>query len=133
VARSSRDGRSVTGDAVLTYPDAKEPFAVPDQGCSCRPGGATVAASLGKGLLVRVVNLSSRTWGVALRTYERWRTVRALSALDNRMLADIGVYRGQIPAIAAAVADGHDARDGAGAEIDTGTASIRPAVERKAA
>lgn len=57
---------------------------------------------------------AARGRAAVARARERRATIRLLSALDNRALADIGVYRGQIPAVAAAVADGHDIRRGTG-------------------
>ena len=60
--------------------------------------------------------LGSGFWAALVARYERRRTIRTLEALDNRALSDIGVNRGQIPAIAAAAAEGHDGRRGERAE-----------------
>ncbi|HEX9767627.1 MAG TPA: DUF1127 domain-containing protein [Kiloniellales bacterium] len=73
-------------------------------GAAARPTGERFASALKR----RV----GRTWAAIARARERRATVRSLSALDDRALADIGVYRGQIPAVAAAAVDGHDPRRG---------------------
>jgi uncharacterized protein YjiS (DUF1127 family) len=64
----------------------------------------------GEAFIAALKHSAARTWAAVARAHERRATIRRLSALDNRALADIGVYRGQIPAVAAAAVDGHDLR-----------------------
>ncbi len=71
-----------------------------------------VGRGTGEPFFAAVTRGIARTWAALSRARERRATILSLSALDNRALADIGVYRGQISAVAAAAVEGHDIRRG---------------------
>ncbi|MDR7126334.1 DUF1127 domain-containing protein [Pseudotabrizicola sp. 4114] len=56
---------------------------------------------------VKKLNLLLRWWQSAVKNWQRRRMIAALAALDDRILMDIGIPRGEIER----VVDGFDARE----------------------
>jgi len=56
---------------------------------------------------VKKLNLILRWWQSAVQNWQRRRMIAALAALDDRILMDIGIPRGEIER----VVDGFDARE----------------------
>jgi uncharacterized protein YjiS (DUF1127 family) len=50
-----------------------------------------------KGVEEMLKDLMTRAWQAVWRWQQRRRTLSQLEALDDRMLKDIGLYRGQLP------------------------------------
>lgn len=118
---------------MFTYPGDQKTLAVQDRSPARRRSGSPWSAAAGGAASSVLGRLASQGWEALRRARERRRTVRALSALDNRALADIGVYRGQIPAIANAAADGRDPRRGTEAKAGADNVPSRPAASGNAA